>query len=402
MVKTVNNTEIGRVFISETSSSVTDGKIRRILFPDEYVAPQQKLLLLQCFRGLAAFVVVLFHTSVIVRERTGMKFFWHYFRAGATGVDFFFVLSGFIIMWVHARDIGRPASLGRYGWRRFVRVYPLYALCTLALIPIYFAGFGRADKIAASSLLKSFLLLPFPSGQHPIIGQGWTLAHEFLFYLIFASCIVYGAKWALSIGAIFLAGSLVSTLAPLFDITIAGPYWVQHWLFSPYNLEFIGGCAAAGIVRSSPARIMRWFLPLGLALLAIVWTIPSQDINEVLIADDRLTSKMVLMFGIPYILITIGAVAWERHKPIKCPQMLLKMGDATYSIYLTHFVIISALLAVLIRFYGTDRIDHARPLLLVVIAATACIGYGVYRCLELPLLDRLRGMESQIVGKRKS
>ncbi|NBQ54213.1 MAG: acyltransferase, partial [Proteobacteria bacterium] len=45
------------------------------------------------------------------------------------GVDFFFVLSGFIILHAHMDDIGRPARLGRYLWRRAVRVYPIYWIC---------------------------------------------------------------------------------------------------------------------------------------------------------------------------------------------------------------------------------------------------------------------------------
>lgn len=125
----------------------------------------RKLELLQCFRGLAAISVLLFHVAVIARERAHFSFFWHFLRPGSTGVDFFFVLSGFIIFWVHGRDVGQSWRLQVYSWRRLVRVYPLYALVTLAVLPLYIAGFGKAGKLTGKLALQSLTLLPLPPGQ---------------------------------------------------------------------------------------------------------------------------------------------------------------------------------------------------------------------------------------------
>ena len=365
--------------------------------PGVLAKPEQKLLLIQCFRGLAAFAVVLFHAAVIVRERSSGDFFWKYFRSGATGVDFFFVLSGFIILWVHGKDIGQPRRVKVYAWRRFARVYPLYAICTLALIPLYLAGFGHAEKMTFGSIAKSFLLLPFPPGEHPIIGQGWTLCHEALFYVLFSSFILFGSRWAVTAATIFLTGSFLSFILPLIGgVQMSGPYWISHWIFTPYNLEFMAGCVAALIARKLPANLMRWCLPVGLAILALVWTIPARDPNELLVPDDRHTSEMILLFILPYTLITIGAVAWERHRPVSCPKFLLNLGDATYSVYLTHFVLISACAGLLLRITAREQ-TAMRGVFLLAVVLIACLGYLVYRRFEKPLLSYLRSKEQRIV-----
>ena len=87
-----------------------------------------KMVSLEAARALAAIVVVLLHAANLMNVphfsgKVGMD---GIFDFGYVGVDFFFVLSGFIITYVHFGDIGKPLTIARYLWRRFSRIYPIY------------------------------------------------------------------------------------------------------------------------------------------------------------------------------------------------------------------------------------------------------------------------------------
>jgi len=91
---------------------------------------------LQMARGIAALAVTLFHTSGMFADpRYGFERpFWWLTERGDLGVDFFFVLSGFIIMLAHRADVGRPREVGNYAFKRAVRIYPMYWLFTLLIV----------------------------------------------------------------------------------------------------------------------------------------------------------------------------------------------------------------------------------------------------------------------------
>src|SRR5262249_9117978 len=101
---------------------------------------------IQAARGIAALLVVAFHLTGLSQRLWNQTFAGGFFAFGWAAVDLFFVLSGFIIYYVHGRDIVRPERLRPYAWRRFARIYPIYAIVTLAILPIYLAGWGEAAK----------------------------------------------------------------------------------------------------------------------------------------------------------------------------------------------------------------------------------------------------------------
>ena len=146
---------------------------------------------LEMLRALAALSVVFFHTQMIFTGRTGIVPFGGLFGAGSRGVDLFFVLSGFIIAYVHANDLGRPKRVGHYFYSRFVRIYPSVWITTLLALAVYLIGFGgpdKADKLQPGSIAASFLLLP----QHgdALVNVTWSLKYEIFFYLLFSIAIL--------------------------------------------------------------------------------------------------------------------------------------------------------------------------------------------------------------------
>ena len=141
---------------------------------------------LQVFRGLAAFAVVSHHAVVSTDAFVGIVPYSinSILVKGYLGVDFFFVLSGFIIMYTHMNDNQTNSSLLRYILKRVTRIYPPYLPISITLIAFY----KLMPELSASggreySLMSSFLLIP--SDLPPALPVAWTLIHEMIFYTFF-------------------------------------------------------------------------------------------------------------------------------------------------------------------------------------------------------------------------
>ncbi|EFH09465.1 acyltransferase family protein, partial [Teichococcus cervicalis] len=207
----------------------------------------QRLPVLEAGRGIAALLVMLFHISdTAFHNLFGQRPVGAAFAFGYAGLDFFFVLSGFIITHVHLDDLGRRERVRPYLWKRISRVYPAYWIVTLLYAGLALASAGGLEP---GRLLASLLLLP---GPPLLLGVAWTLVHEMLFYLLFALAIL-APRAGLAIGLAWVALSLLlpKGIGPLADI-----------LFELRHVEFLMGALAAWTLRHAPPR-----RPLALAAL---------------------------------------------------------------------------------------------------------------------------------------
>jgi exopolysaccharide production protein ExoZ len=160
---------------------------------------------LQMLRGVAALLVLVYHASDTLAMGKNFGHAGEQLKAvfsfgGAAGVAFFFVLSGFIIMNRHKKDIGCPAEVGGYAWKRFVRVYPPYLVvfCGLVLLKTIMPNLGDPIHFDLWVLLKAILLLPqglnVAGGlDAPVVHVAWTLQYEVFFYFLFAIAIIHWA-----------------------------------------------------------------------------------------------------------------------------------------------------------------------------------------------------------------
>lgn len=330
---------------------------------------------LQVYRGGAAVLVVLYHITVYMRESFDFTYLGNLFSFGFAGVDFFFVLSGFIIFYTNYRDIGHPQKVKRYLTKRLIRIYPIYwgVLTFKVLLLVAMPGIAKSHETDFLVILKSYFL--FPQQNLPVIGVAWTLSYEILFYLLFAFAMWFGWRWMLRLAFVWTAGILVFFLLQITGIFSSQGLWLG-FLFSESNLEFILGCISAYIILNIRVPQNGKFVISGVILFLL---------SSIFVIRGGIVPSFTLFFGLPSFLIVLGSVAYEQKRKLRFPAWLVFLGDASYSIYLTHAVFVNAFMLIARQF---DLAALTGPMVLATITSIVAVigGCMVYVVLEKPLL----------------
>src|SRR4028118_1210781 len=154
----------------------------------------KKLNLLQVYRGIAAVLVVMVHLGQMTVKRLDQVPFLNLFYAGWSGVDYFFVLSGFIMVYVHRSAIGKKDQLKSFLVKRAVRIYPIYWVITLTVWCLFLVipAFANNQDLSLGHGIESLLLISQKDPHYKdrfILEVGWTLIYEIYFYLLFSIAI---------------------------------------------------------------------------------------------------------------------------------------------------------------------------------------------------------------------
>jgi peptidoglycan/LPS O-acetylase OafA/YrhL len=206
----------------------------------------RKLQSLEMLRAVAALLVVLYHTGTIFGTRTGTLPFAGIFASGFRGVDLFFVLSGFIIAHVHARDIGCARRLGNYLFNRAARIYPAVWIMTAFAGGLYAIGFGgaeKAGKLTVAGVVASALLLPQVGDA--LVNVSWTLKYELFFYVVFA-VLILDLRGGLAVLAIWQLATLLASIGLPPGALGCGGFYLRSLC-----LDFGVGLACAWLVCNS-------------------------------------------------------------------------------------------------------------------------------------------------------
>lgn len=327
-------------------------------------------------RGIAALLVVLYHADRLVVNPAywGARAFGGAFVGGHAGVEFFFVLSGFIITHVHTRDIGRPNRLRRYLVRRFDRVYPLYWLVLTGVVALTLLGPGipslrHVDSVA----IASSYLLAVADSHDGVLTVSWTLFHEILFYAVFATAIV-DRRAGLVGGALWLVAIAVGATV--------GIGAIPAYLTSPLNLLF--GLGVVTHVAVGQRRIRRPLLWVAAGLLAFAGLAAEEAVAPVLGETAR-----NLLYGLASAAALAGVVSHERARRLAIPAGLSALGAASYSIYLIHYPALSIVARVMAR-AGLIAAFPGNVGFVVLCAAVVGLGVATHYVVERPLLAGLR------------
>jgi peptidoglycan/LPS O-acetylase OafA/YrhL len=131
---------------------------------------QKDIASLTPMRGIAALIVVLYHVRLAA------------FAQGYLAVDFFFVLSGFVLLHVYGSEFGVSLHrAGTYLWSRLCRIYPVHALVTLCLVP----HLGTAPGFSGSDLVTCLLLSQVMLTHTAFNDLAWSVSAEWYAYLAF-------------------------------------------------------------------------------------------------------------------------------------------------------------------------------------------------------------------------
>lgn len=318
--------------------------------------------------------VVAFHLSLLLGSSRylGETVFLNFTYRGNLGVDFFFVLSGFIIFFAHHNDIGKPDRVVKYLQKRFIRLFPVYWLYTAIFCSLVALGFGSAGILpqSISEWISTLLLVRVSNFELPIT-PAWTLIHELAFYLIFATLILSRSLGSIILLIWLIAGGLI------FQYPDEGARTPLTTYFSPINFNFLIGMASFYVFHIFRHINLKPSLLAGLVLFTVVY-----------IADNRgvAYSSLQIAFALSFGLLILGATAFERDgAQFGRFKLLCLIGDASYTIYLTHLAFLGLFTKIAIKLSASLGLTP-EILYCVVFIATIIAGCLLYLFVERPLL----------------
>lgn len=334
---------------------------------------------LQAGRAIAALLVVFYHNALYI---FALDKYWGYdpsvglFNFGHAGVEFFFVLSGFIILHIHWNDLNRPSQFFTFVRKRCIRIYPVYWLVLVAIIPIYFLlpSFGYPYHRDINTIFSSILLVYFDENLHTEIAVAWTLYHEILFYFIF-SLIILNKRF----GLLILTGWMLASMS---TFLIEMPSFFSEYLMSPLHLLF-----GMGMIACWSLQNYKITAPLAVSRAGILLFIAAgleEDFAGWLSVDVR-----NLFYGLGSAATLIGWVELERQGRLRVPAWLQLIGNASYAIYLTHFTLLSFLAKLFIYFGARETLPILLSFIILPMLAVL-LGIAAHISIERPLLRKLQ------------
>lgn len=353
----------------------------------------KKFDFLQISRGIAALIVVILHATGSGKFYLNYVFFNGIFLAGWNAVDFFFVLSGFIIYYIHCDDIGNPAALLPYLRKRFVRVYPVYwifcvvSLAFLILGKSYISNNSLFEIFSSPSyVIKSFLLIP--QKMEPFIGVAWSLCYEVFFYLIFGIGIVFGRH----ILRLFTLTYLFILLLNVCGFSILNGNFLYSFLSSNYILDFLIGIAVVHVYKSSESYMIprKWIskilLLTGISIFVLTWGLTLHIAHS--FGKFSLISRC--FYGVASALIIFSLTNLSFAKKTNLGNYFLDLGAASYVLYLIHPIISSVIFKLFFKF-GFHHSGNLPGFLICFLAVIACVIAALlfHKIVERPLLAYL-------------
>jgi peptidoglycan/LPS O-acetylase OafA/YrhL len=363
---------------------------------------------LESMRGLAALVVILFHVRW-VNPVTLAQFF----QNGGLMVDFFFVLSGFVILHSYGERIGTFAQSVNFLWLRLGRLYPLHFASLLAFVGLEIVKYGLQRRfedvtggvafsvnngsafVANVFLVQSLGLIKSLTFNFP----SWSISTEFYTYVLFATIVLFagnGRRFVLASGFI-LVGSIAillwSTDEPLSQVTYnwgffrctagfflgALTYRIYTRLNQLQGLQQMGSWLSAGLLASMVIllslnlqdRLAYAFLPLSAALILSLVLSPAAPVARVL---------------------SMRSFAW--------------LGKVSYSIYMVHAGILWLFLQVLFVGFGCPKVPAVAGrsafaalspgiglvVLLTYIGLVLLVSHFTYKWIEVPFRSKSRDL----------
>lgn len=324
----------------------------------------------QYLRAIAAALVVFVHLQEQL-QRAGHSIPLALY--GSAGVDIFFVISGFV-MWHTSQDHHRTLD---FYYRRIIRIVPLYWALTSVVVAmlLWTPSLVRSGSFDWAHVVASYFFVPMAhpvatESMFPVLIPGWTLNYEMFFYLIFGLALLLPRSKRLAALCIAFAALAAAYFVVPREMTAAAFYT------DPIILEFLLGIllgALCGRGAKLSGRTATLLIVAGAILILC-----------------RFDVHRFVRDGIGAAMIVYGAVLFEMGRPVRRRPALMLLGDASYSLYLSHALVLSGLFQIMNRIVPVGTIAGAIVYLLAAVTVSVAAAILLYRLIEKPALAYLK------------
>ena len=350
--------------------------------------------ILDGLRGVAAVMVVMFH---IFETFSGGNHAKQIINHGYLAVDFFFVLSGFVIGYAYD-DQWKKMSLKSFFKRRLIRLHPMIIMgMMIGAILFYFSASPAVFPMVSQTpvwkllliMLIGFTLLPVPTSMdirgwqemHPLNGPAWSLFFEYIANILYALFIRKFSNTVLAV-FVFITGCALIHLA----VTSPNGDVIGGWSINATQLRigftrllypFFAGLLLSRICKPN-GNIKHAFLWCSLAII-IIFSIPRIG-NEKHLWANGLYDSLSIIFLFPLI-VYAGACSKINNRIVS--KICNFFGDISYPIYIIHYPVIYIFTAWVID----NRIPLNKAWLegLLVLFSSIAIAYGCLKLYDIPV-----------------
>lgn len=354
-----------------------------------------KLDTLQAFRCIGLTGVVIGHMTFAEEKYSGatllplaMKDFNQLF------IDWFFVVSGFIMVMVSRGRFQAPREILKFAYARLARIYPPYWVYFFITLAVFLAIPEWVNSgYTEPNLWKSFLLIP--DKTLPLVMVAWSLIFEMWFYLVFTSfmlCRERHLPWLLAGWAcLIICANLIlelSSLSPALRIAL-----------HPFAIEFVMGGFIALFYFSPLSEHVSNRMAVAMLLFVPLIGVPV-GYSFGLFRGDGLIR--VFSLGCLFGMLTIGATLLERREKLSVPSLMVAIGDSSYSTYLAHLLVIGVVgkLWVLLGLSASNLINNL-AFLLIMFLAVMIYGLVAFRLIEEPLMNSANHLGKRLFRKKQ-
>ncbi|MBE9465708.1 acyltransferase family protein [Dyadobacter subterraneus] len=353
----------------------------------ELIKTSEKIDIIQVLRGIAVVMVIIFHFKDIIKPggylRKELDFL---FNSGAAGVDLFFVISGFIMVFVTRKSTGGIVYTKNFLLKRVLRIWPLYVVATLVYAIVAAPVIANISLTIVLQILKSIFFIPLsyldpPYFGYAYLGVGWSLNYEMYFYLLIAISLLSGKyRWLVFAALIIL--TLVILPLSCENLTFR-PMETQNYgslfinlITNPIIWEFVYGTIIGLLyVTPSSSAIMHRIFKSRTIVITVIVAVMWQYISGFYGGHGP------FYWGLSMALLFMALVFYNRGKSIKYPSWLIYLGDISFSVYLWH-VPVAVFITNIFSSFSLPQFATGTPAFFLTVSLTLILSHISYQLLE--------------------
>jgi peptidoglycan/LPS O-acetylase OafA/YrhL len=349
----------------------------------------RRIDIIQLIRGIAALLVCFFHMNALLNT-TAVRYGTLLFGSGSIGVQLFFIISGFIMVYTTRKSDATPFYVKNFLIKRLIRVVPLYYIMILLWLIVYERGLGLFVT-ETRAMVQTFCFLPLfnsplgPAYGMPPLKVGWSLNYEVFFYLIFGVSLFFKRfRWAVLFGVFTILVVFIPLLfagyvrfVPSVNYHFTFPYFML--LTNPILIFFLVGIAL-GLIYNSSFVIRSKAIQITLVVVSFIYFMllyfkVTPFLNNFWIS---MISSTFLVFSL---------LLFNKGIGIRVPSFLIYLGDISYSLYLVHPIVIIGLPS-LLMFLKLGSLFRGKFYFLICTCCILLLSIISYELIEKRLLKR--------------